>query len=425
MSTINTNTHHGTSDDDDKKPSKINTKSASKSTYVCRCCNKKGKTESGLVWHLQSCPLCFDHFKTNPQNKNKASTYVPYKKRKCNRNNRNNNKPNEYTIEYSNDPNAFEPIWDNENELLDPHCHYVKFSMDSMIQKAISKTLNKMNLFDEETLQNVNDNAFDEDLKVLDALNMIDNHNNNNDLNEASQDFDNDDDSEGSQDSNNNVHNKEPNIQNVMENENLSVDKNMFYDTADGSHTHDEIFALELLTILRDCSAPNYAYDKIIKIVKTLMSSGVTSIQSSFHRRHTTIKYFSERFKMNSLKPTKTKHFFNGKSYPVVKHNAYAMIQSLLTDTNLNQDCNYLFANPDDPLGDLPTVPTTYGDIDSGSAYRDGFKNTKQNANDLPCPLIIYMDKLTVDRHGHLSLEPVYFSLGIYNRSTRNHFSAW
>jgi hypothetical protein len=36
------------------------------------------------------------------------------------------------------------------------------------------------------------------------------------------------------------------------------------------------------------------------------------------------------------------------------------------------------------------------------------------------CGVILYIHKLAVDRHAHLSLEPVYFTLSIFNQKTRN-----
>jgi hypothetical protein len=37
----------------------------------------------------------------------------------------------------------------------------------------------------------------------------------------------------------------------------------------------------------------------------------------------------------------------------------------------------------------------------------------------------LYFDKIATDRHGHLSLEPVYFTLTMFNRKTRNQPQAW
>jgi hypothetical protein len=45
-----------------------------------------------------------------------------------------------------------------------------------------------------------------------------------------------------------------------------------------------------------------------------------------------------------------------------------------------------------------------------------------------PAPIksyVGYIDKLATGRHGHLSLEPVYFTLSFFNKKTRNRPEAW
>jgi hypothetical protein len=41
------------------------------------------------------------------------------------------------------------------------------------------------------------------------------------------------------------------------------------------------------------------------------------------------------------------------------------------------------------------------------------------------CGIILYTDNLAVDHHSHLSLEPVYFTLSLFNQKTRNKPEAW
>jgi hypothetical protein len=41
------------------------------------------------------------------------------------------------------------------------------------------------------------------------------------------------------------------------------------------------------------------------------------------------------------------------------------------------------------------------------------------------CGIILYIDKLAVDHHGHLSLEPVYFMMSLFNQKTHNKPQAW
>jgi hypothetical protein len=101
------------------------------------------------------------------------------------------------------------------------------------------------------------------------------------------------------------------------------------------------------------------------------------------------------------------------------------MIESLLYLSLAKDDNNLLFPNPDDPLAPPPSVVQNIADIDTGDVYRTAHKNLCTRPNQVTCGIICYIDKLATDRHGHLSLEPVYFTLSIFNKKTRNRPEAW
>jgi hypothetical protein len=150
-------------------------------------------------------------------------------------------------------------------------------------------------------------------------------------------------------------------------------------------------------------------------------------ITSTFRHRHSAVKHFSERFSMKGLYPTVLTQPSpqNNRFYPVPVHNAQAMIESLIYSSLAKDDSNLLFPNPDDPLAPPPTEVTRIADIDTGRVYRNAYKNLCHRPNDILCGIIAYIDKLATDRHGHLSLEPVYFTLSIFKQKTRNRPEAW
>ncbi len=115
----------------------------------------------------------------------------------------------------------------------------------------------------------------------------------------------------------------------------------------------------------------------------------------------------------------------NNRFYPVPVHNAQAMVESLLYLLLAKDDKNLLFPNPDDPLAPPPAEVKNIADIDTGHVYRNAYKNLCTCPNHVVCGIICYIDKLAMDRHGHLSLEPVYFTLSIFNQKTRNGPEAW
>jgi hypothetical protein len=92
------------------------------------------------------------------------------------------------------------------------------------------------------------------------------------------------------------------------------------------------------------------------------------------------------------------------------------MIELLLYSSLAKDDNNLLFPNPDNPLAPPPPEVQNIANINTGDVYRNSHKNLYTRPNQGVCGIICYIDKLATDWHGHLSLEPVYFSLSIFNK---------
>ena len=91
---------------------------------------------------------------------------------------------------------------------------------------------------------------------------------------------------------------------------------------------------------------------------------------------------------------------------------------SLLNDTSLVTEKNLLI-NKNSPF--ILNTSTKLDDIDSGSVYKTTFKNYVQpNSSDMLCPIIFFIDKTHTDTNGRWCLKQVRFTLGIFNRNTRN-----
>ena len=113
------------------------------------------------------------------------------------------------------------------------------------------------------------------------------------------------------------------------------------------------------------------------------------------------------------------------KTVHVVVHSMESMLASLLCEKALMADENLLFPS-DDPFGEPPRQFKVVGDIVDSRAYRLGYKSyIKVKGRDVLCPIILYIDKTTLDTPGRLTLEPVYFTLGIWKRHVRNRPEAW
>ena len=66
----------------------------------------------------------------------------------------------------------------------------------------------------------------------------------------------------------------------------------------------------------------------------------------------------------------------------------------------------------------------TYGDIHTGYWFKNAHEHLCEDG-DLLCPLIFFIDGVSLDSMQHQTLEPVSFTLGIFNRKARNSQSFW
>ena len=85
---------------------------------------------------------------------------------------------------------------------------------------------------------------------------------------------------------------------------------------------------------------------------------------------------------------------------------------------------NLLFPNPDNHLEGLALLSEVLADTDTGRAYRHAHNLLCTQPHHLLCGVILYIDKIATDCHGHLSLEPVYFTLTMFNRRACNQLQA-
>ena len=122
-----------------------------------------------------------------------------------------------------------------------------------------------------------------------------------------------------------------------------------FTDRLRSQHTSEEMMSLKLLKLLRLIGAPNYAYRSIMDIFADALSSKVVTTGSIFRQRDTAIKHFANRFRLEKLYPTTLTKHMNGRSYPVVLHDAEVMVQSLLKSSLMVEE-NMLFPDMDNPL---------------------------------------------------------------------------
>ena len=190
-----------------------------------------------------------------------------------------------------------------------------------------------------------------------------------------------------------------------------------------GQKSPEEVFAISLLKLLRSINAPNNAYRQVMELVIDVTHAGV-KVTNKFKERDVTIRHFARRFKLETLYPTTLTKRMYGRTYPIVLHDAKTMVESILYSSLMREE-NMLFPNMDDPLAPPPENPPNAADIDTGSIFRKAHKKYCTEAGDVLCPIMLATDKAVFDKHGHLTLEGMYITLGLLNCETRNKVGAW
>ena len=102
------------------------------------------------------------------------------------------------------------------------------------------------------------------------------------------------------------------------------------------------------------------------------------------------------------------------------------MLLSLLTDPVAMLPENLSF-DPQDPFAE-PIVGGKDGnfeDFNTGTVHCMAHKTHCTGARDILCELTLFIDKTHLDVKGKHTLEPVMFTLGIFNRAFRNQHKAW
>jgi hypothetical protein len=185
-------------------------------------------------------------------------------------------------------------------------------------------------------------------------------------------------------------------------------------------HTLDDAVHLRLLNLCHELRAPLYAFDSILKWSQDAKLSGYQFPTSSPSRK-TYMDQLYNRYGMHLIKPKEQEVdlFPHGKSATVVTFPFIEMAKSLLADTSLMQPENLLLP----PYSEIPEDTCT--DIHTGTWFKLAVVHLCLNNTDILCPIILFIDKTQVDKFSKWTLEPVLFTLGIFNRATRNLSHAW
>lgn len=190
----------------------------------------------------------------------------------------------------------------------------------------------------------------------------------------------------------------------------------------DGIEPLDELMvqSADLLSILKKSNAPLQLYNKIADWCKRYYSVALP-------KRSSVLKYFSSRYNLDRLWPIKKPCYLpgSGKIVSVVVFDMKASLESLLSDPVLMSPDN-LTIDLNDPHKYPPVNDAFYDELTSGSCYEKGYK--KYCANDpaaVGAFLVCFSDSTPIDMHGHLSNEPITYTLSIFKENIRKRPEAW
>ena len=104
--------------------------------------------------------------------------------------------------------------------------------------------------------------------------------------------------------------------------------------------------------------------------------------------------------------------------------NFKSLVVSLLLDPLIMLEENLLMTDQSyiDPSNATLYV---FGDIHTGYWFKNAHQHLCKKEDDLLCPLIFFIDSVGLDAMQRQGLEPVTFTLGIFNRNTRNSNQFW
>lgn len=195
----------------------------------------------------------------------------------------------------------------------------------------------------------------------------------------------------------------------------------------------NELSKLSLLKILHRHKCHNNAFEDIMKwacYYSNVPQSDIFKHANNVSRRDTFVKHVSKRRDMLGTSPRKEKIVFDEDiSIEVTTYDFKQQLLSLLRDNELMNPKNLVLREPSTVQSTTNSTYISEINYDSEwyqSAYRYFNSKLGVDRNRVICGIILTVDKTHTDWKGKLCLEPVHFTLSIFNTETRKRkYSAW
>ena len=186
---------------------------------------------------------------------------------------------------------------------------------------------------------------------------------------------------------------------------------------------------VELMNMLKDNNAPLYMFDDVMKwAIRCNTDYKIIFEKKNVCNRDAFVEKLKLQFDLDKID-----HFTTITELPgsktetkIICHDFKMCLYSLLNDPNLMVEENLIFNQDNIFTLPKPQCNHTMDDIHTGTVYQKAYKKYIKDTNrELLCPIIFFIDKTHTDRNGRLCLEQIRFTLGIFNKETRNNAKAW
>ena len=189
---------------------------------------------------------------------------------------------------------------------------------------------------------------------------------------------------------------------------------------------NDDCIENNLLKLIVDIGAPDYAFKKILPWAKDAYNTGYkfnprktnykSQIQSK--EKHSNLQHLRPKTKRVMLPP-------DNLIMDVTCYDFSSMLSALLNDTDLNQISN-LVVNPLDLFSKYVSPNGKLGEVNSGLWYQQAFNSmVKDISKDFLLPIIFAMDKTSISSSANLHVFAIMFTTTLFKQSFRNKAHAW
>lgn len=224
------------------------------------------------------------------------------------------------------------------------------------------------------------------------------------------------------------------------------------YTSSDWSKQTEHL--VRLLHILGEGNIPLGTFDKVIQWADNASRDNIFQHNVKFPRRETLLKQLSKFVGTQGMLPNQNKVTLTMANVDVMVTtiDAHSCVMSLLNDRDLMRACNLnffddehsnnIFSSPkisaleleeafnlESVDGSLPPSHLDdyeFVDIFSGTEVRKVYNyQVKMNGKEMIVPVIVFIDKTHIDKHGRACQEPVCITLGIFKKEVREQPYAW